>query len=167
MQSYRRSWGLPHTHVFALQLLSDLQVSQGQVDCKLHLEVLPHHHVAQGSPWRHGMAHEGRSAEHQGWALPLRRPAWGHGAGDGSRDGQRQMLRTRKGLQECAWGSLGCEVRWATGILTSFSCCSHRYQTKDVLDKKDSTHLGIPFHFGCNCFNCCSSDPEQATSEEY
>lgn len=84
-----------------------------------------------------------------------------------SRDGQRQMLRSGKGLQEHAWRPLGWEVRWATGTLTCFLCSSHRYQTKDVLDKKDSTHPGIPLYFGCNCFNCCSSDPKQATSEEH
>lgn len=167
MQTYRRSWCLPHTDTFALRLLSHLQVSRGQANYKLYLEVLLHHHLAQGSPRRHGMALDSRTAGHQGWALPLRNAAGGHWAGDGNSDGQKQMLHSGKGLQECAWRPLGCEVRWTTGILTSFFCSSHRYQTKDVPDKTDSTRPGFPLYFGCNCFNCCSSDPKPAASEEY
>lgn len=71
--------------------------------------------------------------------------------------------RDCRNIPENFWG----EVRWVTGLLTCFSCSSHRYQTKDVLDKKDSTHPGIPLYFGCNCFNYCSSDPKPTTSEEY
>lgn len=82
--------------------------------------------------------------------------------------GQRQIFTGKKDYRNMPKDMpLGCEERWATGILTSFFCSSHRYQTKDVLNKNDSSHPGIPLHFGCNCFNCCSSDPKPATSEEY
>lgn len=163
MQSYRRSWCSSHTDAFAIWLLSHLQVSQGQAKHKLPLGGPPSSPHGTGQPME---------MWHGPWEQICRTPGLSSASEKsrtrtGSRDGQRQMLRSGKGLQERAWRPLGWEVRWATGILTCFFCSSHRYQTKDVLDKKDSTHPGIPLYFGCNCFNCCSSDPKQATSEEY